>query len=629
MPGKMSPWKRNGLRLLRPILVYGDILLFATATYLKVRWFAPLVEMSLHEARQLSVLLIIFFIAAAHLLPGGGRRMALFILSICTSLLLAADVIHWRLLTDVMSLSELGYAWQVTLFFKSIFSVFDYRVLLFFADLPVWLLLLRARPAGAGSPWPNKWSVRVLAVLLSLSALLYGTRWVINKYNFESEFMLRNNRFLVERMGVLNYHLYDFFSFMRRKFIHRSIPPVQVSAIRDWFAARDESGEAIIPFGAARGENLIIIQVESLQGFLIDLKIGGVEVTPNVNRLAKENLFIADYYSETNPGSTSDVEYSVLNSLIPCANGAMSYQFPENYYEALPKIMRKNGYHTCVAHSMYSSFWNRGLMNHSYGFETAWYKPAFSRDTGMDGVPDGPFLEQLAGRLASLRRPFFLYVITLSSHTPFTAIPVAYKNVGFLRGTAGLYGDYLRAIHYADASLGVFIEKLKEQGLYDRSVIILMGDHEGLPKEERRMWLSSSGKKWDPLIPGRVPLIFHLPGAGRLPAEGIMGSSLDIAPTVVHLLGLSRASTYFVGENLFLKNSAGLVPFRNGSFMSRSRVFFTPDATFKQGNCFSFQGGGKTNRRDCRDGFRAVKKRKWVSRMVAEGNLLEKFKNLP
>lgn len=44
-----------------------------------------------------------------------------------------------------------------------------------------------------------------------------------------------------------------------------------------------------------------------------------------------------------------------------------------------------------------------------------------------------------------------------------------------------LVGDYIRAQNYADYALGLFIDELKQNGVWDNSLIVLYGDHRGLP----------------------------------------------------------------------------------------------------------------------------------------------------
>ena len=71
-------------------------------------------------------------------------------------------------------------------------------------------------------------------------------------------------------------------------------------------------------FGADKGKNVIIIQMESFQNFLIGLKLDGQEITPNMNKLAGENFYYDNFYTMVGSGTTADAEYVVNTSLV-CA----------------------------------------------------------------------------------------------------------------------------------------------------------------------------------------------------------------------------------------------------------------------------------------------------------------------
>ena len=79
-----------------------------------------------------------------------------------------------------------------------------------------------------------------------------------------------------------------------------------------------------------------------------------------------------------------------------------------------------------------------------------------------------------------------------------------------------------------DAWAGGLIKQLKDDGLYENTIIIFWSDHGvGLPRAKR--WLYDSGT--------RVPLIVRQP-AGGAGVSGRLVSSIDFGPTVLKLAGL-------------------------------------------------------------------------------------------
>ena len=76
--------------------------------------------------------------------------------------------------------------------------------------------------------------------------------------------------------------------------------------------------------------------------------------------------------------------------------------------------------------------------------------------------------------------PFYSFFNTLYSHHHFTYFEYYDFDVGDLQGT--LLGNFIKAINYEDKCLGEFIDNLKERGLYDNSLLVMYGDHSGIPK---------------------------------------------------------------------------------------------------------------------------------------------------
>ncbi len=98
-----------------------------------------------------------------------------------------------------------------------------------------------------------------------------------------------------------------------------------------------------------------------------------------------------------------------------------------------------------------------------------------------------------------------------------------------------LRGDYEMQIEYVDRELGTFLDKLKQAGIYDKSLIIVTSDH---------------GVSWNSAAPGRVltdanaemifpvPLFIKLPGQedARTSAEDVQ--SIDLVPTIGAAVGV-------------------------------------------------------------------------------------------
>ena len=110
--------------------------------------------------------------------------------------------------------------------------------------------------------------------------------------------------------------------------------------------------------GLGKGKNLIVIQVESLQNFVINHFHKGQEVTPNLNRLIKEkgSLYFNNYYQQLGRGNTSDAEFVSHNSLYPSMEEPTYVQYEQNTFYGLPWILRDNGYTAWALHGYEKDF---------------------------------------------------------------------------------------------------------------------------------------------------------------------------------------------------------------------------------------------------------------------------------
>jgi phosphoglycerol transferase MdoB-like AlkP superfamily enzyme len=130
----------------------------------------------------------------------------------------------------------------------------------------------------------------------------------------------------------------------------------------------------------------------------------------------------------------------------------------------------------------------------------------------------------------SLRRPFLLSILTLSSHDPYT-IPATPLYPGRDGEPA-----FLSAHHYTDATLGAFIASLHASPLWDSTLVIILGDHGHLMPV-----LDASTGRF-------APSSFHIPMlwlGGALAVHDTvvhtLASQVDLAPTLLAQLGLPTA----------------------------------------------------------------------------------------
>lgn len=246
-------------------------------------------------------------------------------------------------------------------------------------------------------------------------------------------------------------------------------------------------------------------------------------------------------------------------------------KYPGNNYYSLPKILKEKGYSAFVMHAYKPGFWNRSVMYPSLGFDEYLNRNHYEHDEviGM-GLSDKSFFRQSLDYLKNKKEPYYAFLVTLTSHYPYDNTK-AYNdalNVGELKGT--FLGNYLEAIHYADSSLGYLIDKLKEEGLWDNTILAIYGDHYAISKDRKDeladflgiddmnnyMWVKHQ----------KVPLIIHLPGDEGAGVRTIAGGGLDLMPTLLNIMGIDSKTIPMMGRDL-LNSDEGLAVMRNGYFI--------------------------------------------------------------
>ena len=124
-------------------------------------------------------------------------------------------------------------------------------------------------------------------------------------------------------------------------------------------------------YGIANGKNIVVIQVEALQNFVINREYNGKELTPFLNSLIGNNSFyFNNYYYQVGGGNTADAEFTVNNSLLSTTTDAAYMKYFENTYYGLPHILKDNGYKKAEAYHAYNrDFWNRETAYVNQGFD--------------------------------------------------------------------------------------------------------------------------------------------------------------------------------------------------------------------------------------------------------------------
>ncbi|GAF06458.1 LTA synthase family protein [Paenibacillus pini] len=545
-------------------------------------------------------------------LPRRGQIISLIILDILLTALIYSDLIYYRYFQDFITVPVLLQAGQVGALGDSIQSLLRWQDIWFFVDwllligwIPVMMIYRRCSNHGRiirHNSIPERRKSKVwIRCMTGLITFIIGfslTFFPIKHYKdtWAGDLFKGNwwNMSLYNITGLLGFHAYDIYRYTKEHIGSQQLSAEEINHLQDWFTLKQEDhSEQDELFGKYKGSNVIVIQTEALMNFMIGQRIGGQEVTPNFNVLMKDSLYYSNYYHQTGQGRTSDADFSSQTSLHPLPTGSVFVRYPDHQFDSLPSILKKNGYTSNAFHAYEPSFWNRTLMYQALGYDRFYSKNDFTLDEPLGwSLGDKSFFQQSLNKMKDLQEPFYSFLITLTSHHPYV-IPknIQELDTGEFKGT--IFGDYLQSVHYVDAAFGELVAQMKQEGLWDRTILYIYGDHDNSlsDKAAYEKFLGKSLSELDMAkIMNQVPLLIHLPDRSQASVNMTEpAGQLDMAPSIMHLLGISTQSYHMMGNDLF-DGSKRFVALRSGAFTDGKLYFIpSPNGNFDDGSCYDLQ----------------------------------------
>lgn len=352
--------------------------------------------------------------------------------------------------------------------------------------------------------------------------------------------------------GLYNYLLYDFIDYMADK-----QPPItdkQKQEVKAYLAELEKANyqnpisgkDASITneyTGIASGKNLILIQLEAFNQFLINLEVEGEEVTPNLNRLYNNSLAFNHFYSSSGIGNTSDAEFSALTGLYANGNDLTIFDFAKDSYHTLTKDFKAQGYDTMSFHGNIGGFYRREVEHlRTLGFDMHYdlnYFQALNPDAPcIHGYLDDQYFMPEVAKMLSEYDKFFGLAITVTSHSPY----VPDKQIEHIEydGLTSLANNYLDFARHTDEAIGMFIDTMEEYGLLEDTVILLYGDHtSSLFIQDLESIFNKTFSEADyRRAMQNVPLIIYNEELFSPQINHKVGGTVDIYRTMANLFGL-------------------------------------------------------------------------------------------
>jgi len=287
--------------------------------------------------------------------------------------------------------------------------------------------------------------------------------------------------------------------------------------------------------------NLIVVVEESLSSEYLGVFGNRDRLTPTLDRLSRESLFFTNLYAT---GTRTVRGLEALSLSIPPLPGTSIVKRPDNGgFNSWGEILRAKGYDTKYIYAGYGYFDNMNAFFSANGFDIV-DRTSFARDeitfANVWGVCDEDLFRKTireARKSFDAGRPFFSMVMTTSNHRPFT-YPSGRIDIPSKSGRKG-------GVKYADYAIGRLIDEARKEPWFRDTLFVIVADH----------CAGSAGKTDIPIKGYEIPMIVYSP-AHLTPARvDTMMSQIDVAPTVLGLLGMSYDSTFF-GRDIFRNPAA-------------------------------------------------------------------------
>mgnify|MGYP004505701049 FL=1 len=341
------------------------------------------------------------------------------------------------------------------------------------------------------------------------------------------------------------------------------ITPEKQVEIERWLASQPKHQPA--DSVTEKRSNLLIVFAESLESWVLEKKVDGKEITPCLNRLLKEKstLYAPNVLTQVKGGRSIDAQLMICSGLLPLMSGTYSSLYYDNTFYTLQKAMRglKHSRSYLLTIDKVST-WNQGAVARSFGTDTIISYHDFKMTEAFGThkrIGDASFFQQCREKIerGEVWKPgesVYMQFVTYSGHAPFK-LPDHLRTITFPASIPEKAADYMTTAHYTDKAIGDFVAYLKTLPQYKETIVVIVGDHEGLASYRQELVGNPacrglvSDKQLTPFI------VLNSPVGMRY--DKFMGQ-IDIYPTLLNLMQLDAYRWHGLGQSILDPRKQGV-----------------------------------------------------------------------
>ncbi len=348
--------------------------------------------------------------------------------------------------------------------------------------------------------------------------------------------------------------------------------------------------------GILAGKNLVLVQMESMSRFLLDIPILEKDFK-FIRTLLEQSVDFTEFYSSVGMGVSSDAEITTLTGLYATGYDSLywsKFNFREKTYKVkvelttLPKYFKRNGYFTEAVHGDYKQFYNREYaypeimeFNNFFGLEDFSDKKKSKREGFIDmfsyeytkgkyhyapWISDYQLADTVRKKILSVDKPTFLFPITMMPHTPFEFYPQ--KNKGYIDkyDLKDLTKKYLRfADYYDDVVKRFFLDENGSVKIDSNTVYLFYGDHGcGIKNGDiAKLFQKKLSALEERRLLQQLVCFLYVPGNKEINSNGIVikeglikgkqnlvRGHMDIYRSIIELFDLETSNDAYFGTHL-------------------------------------------------------------------------------
>lgn len=304
--------------------------------------------------------------------------------------------------------------------------------------------------------------------------------------------------------------------------------------------------------------NLVLIIVESLHTWPIGMRVDGREVTPVLNRLVEEDsvVYAPHVLFQTSHGHSSDAHFIYNTGLLPLRDGVVAVNWADRPYPTLAAAL--DGYDCREVICTPGVNWNQNVTARTYGFDTLYTREHLTAALERhDNIDDAALTDFAASLLPQMHQPFFLEMVTMTMHTPYTDGKLRPSWITASDTLNAEARGYLNCVNVTDSCIGAFISDLKRMGLSRQTIVAIVSDH-------TQVYLNRvEGRSDYEFVPDDWGLPLIIAGCDTtLRYDDVIGQ-IDVFPTLLDVMGANSYPWKGLGYSILRYPVKGAVQPRN------------------------------------------------------------------